>query len=93
MFYNFFVILGYRDYFRFFWYQDNDIFKFLIVYYMNVYVFGNSLLFVVVIYRLCKVVENVEIDVQDIIYKNFYVDDGVVFCCIFVEVINLFVCI
>lgn len=40
-----------------------------------------------------KVVENVEIDVYDFIYKNFYVDDGLVFCCIFEEVINLFVCI
>lgn len=41
---------------------------------MNVYVFGNSLFFVVVINGLCKVVEKVELDVEDFIYKNFYVD-------------------
>lgn len=76
MFYNCFVVVEYRDYIRFFWYEDNDLFKFLIDYYMIVYVFGNSLFFVVVIYGLCKVVEKVELDVQDFIYKNFYVDDG-----------------
>lgn len=61
MFYNFFVVFEYRYYIKFFWYEDNDLFKFWIDYNMNVNVFWNSLLFVVVIYGFCKVVEKDEL--------------------------------
>lgn len=58
---------------------------------MNVHVFGNSPSPAVATYRLRKAVENAETDVQDIIYKNFYVDDGLVSCRSSEETINMLV--
>lgn len=89
MFHNFLVTPGHRDYLRFLWHEDNDISKPLIDYHMNVHVFGNSPSPAVATYGLRKAVENAETDVQDFIYKNFYVDDGLVSCRTSEEAINL----
>lgn len=45
---------------------------------MIVHVFGNSPSPAVATYGLRKAVEKADFDVQDFIYKNFYVDDGLV---------------
>lgn len=89
MFHNFLVTPGHRDYLRFLWHEDNDISKPLIDYHMNVHVFGNSPSPAVATYGLRKAVENAETDVQDFIYKNFYVDNGLVSCRTSEEAINL----
>lgn len=60
---------------------------------MCVYVFGNVLFFVIVIYGLWKIVENCEniygFDVKDFVSRNFYVDDGLVFLLFCEKVIDL----
>lgn len=45
---------------------------------MNIHVFGNSPSPAVATYGLRRAVENAESDVKDFIYKNFFVDDGLV---------------
>lgn len=56
MFYCFVVSEKYRNFLCFFWYENNDLEKELVEYCMWVYVFGNSLFLVVVMYGLRKVV-------------------------------------
>lgn len=46
----------------------------MIDYHMNVHVFGNSPSLAVSTNGLRKAVEKAESDVEDFIYKNFYVD-------------------
>lgn len=70
--------MEYRDYIRFLWHEDNDLSKPLIDYHMNIHVFGNSPSPAVATYGLRRAVENAESDVKDFIYKNFFVDDGLV---------------
>ena len=89
MFHNFLVTRKHRDYLRFLWHEDNDISKPLMDYHMNVHVFGNSPSPAVAAYQLRKAVENAEKDVQDFIYKNFYVDDGLVSCRTSEEAVDL----
>lgn len=60
-----------------------------IEYCMWVYVFGNCLLLVVVMYVLCKVNENGEKNIRDYVEWNFYVEDGLIFVLIVDEVIEL----
>lgn len=91
MFHNFLVALEHRDYIRFLWHEDNDLSKPLIDYHMNVHVFGNSPSPAVATYGLRKAVEKAESDVQDFIYKNFYVDDGLVSCRTPEEAVELLV--
>lgn len=54
---------------------------------MRVYVFGNKLLFFVVMYGLYRIVLDVKdffgLDVIDFVLKYFYVDDGLIF--VFIE--------
>lgn len=78
MFHNCLVAVEHEDYIRFLWHEDNDLSKPLIDYHMIVHVFGNSPSPAVATYGLRKAVEKAESDVQDFIYKNFYVDDGLV---------------
>lgn len=78
MFHNCLVAVEHRDYIRFLWHEDNDLSKPLIDYHMIVHVFGNSPSPAVATYGLRKAVEKAESDVQDFIYKNFYVDGGLV---------------
>lgn len=80
VFHNFLVALVHRDYLRFLWHEDNDLSKPLIDYHMNVHVFGNSPSPAVATYGLRKAVAKAESDVQDVIFKNVYVDDGMVSC-------------
>lgn len=49
---------------------------YLIDYHINVHVFWNSLPPAVATFGLRKAAEKAESDVQDFMYKNFYVDDG-----------------
>lgn len=88
MFYNFKVILEYRDFLRFFWYEDNDFKCLFIEYCMIVYVFGNGFFFFVVIYGFRKLVELFSEDVKEFINNNFYVDDGLLLCNSEEEVIS-----
>lgn len=92
MFYCFKVKEQYRDYLRFLWYKDNDVEKEIIEFRMCVYVFGNSLSFVVVMYGLRRIVEIVEnqygYDVCKFVEKNFYVDDVLIFFFFLKEVIS-----
>lgn len=94
MFDSFFVYLFYRDYLCFVWYEDNDIIKLLVDYRMKVYVFGNGLSLVVVVFGLRKIVDIVEkivgVDVKEYIYKNFYVDDVFLLYRLVEEVIMFF---
>lgn len=82
MFYLFYVDLLYRDFFCFLWFESNDLLKFIIEYWMNVYLFGNGFSFVVVIYGLCRIVidgeEEYGEEVKKFICCNFYVDDGLI---------------
>lgn len=43
---------------------------------MKVYVFGNIMLLVIVIYVFRKIVEVSEENVKNLVMRNFYVDDG-----------------
>lgn len=56
---------------------------------MNVHVFGNSPSPAVATYWLRKTVEKAETDIQDFIFQNFYVDDGLISCRTSEEVIDL----
>lgn len=56
---------------------------------MKVYVFGNILFLVVVIYGFWKVLFVGDDDVCKFVYNNFYVDDGLMLFVIELEVINL----
>lgn len=57
---------------------------------MIVYLFGNGLSWVVVIYGLRKMVKyGEEVDVKEFVERNFYVDDGLVLMFIVDEVIIL----
>ncbi|XP_055996295.1 uncharacterized protein LOC130046878 [Ostrea edulis] len=91
MFHNFLVTTEHRDFLRFLWHEDNDISKPLIDYHMNVHVFGNSPSPAVATYGLRKAVEKAETDVQDFIYRNFYVDDGLISCRTSEEAVDLLV--
>lgn len=83
--------MEYRDYIRFLWHEDNDLSKPLIDYHMNIHVFGNSPSPAVATYGLRRAVENAESDVKDFIYKNFFVDDGLVSCRTPEEAVDLLV--
>lgn len=60
---------------------------------MCVYVFGNSLLFVVVIYGFRRIVYIVEdkygSDVWSFVECNFYVDDGLILMLFLEEIVSL----
>lgn len=60
---------------------------------MKVYVFGNCFFLFVVMYGLCcigdLVVESYGQEVKDFIVNDFYVDDGLKYCVIVCEVINI----
>lgn len=60
---------------------------------MMIYVFGNSLLLVVVMFGFRRVVEGFLEDLRDLVCNNFYVDDGFLFCVIEEEVISFVYCI
>ncbi|XP_056014959.1 uncharacterized protein LOC130052854 [Ostrea edulis] len=91
MFHNFLVTTEHRYFLRFLWHEDNDNSKPLIDYHMNVHVFGNSPSPAVATYGLRKTVEKAETVVQDFIYRNFYVDDGLISCRTFEEAVDLLV--
>lgn len=57
------------------------------------YVFGNSLLFVVVIFGFWKCVNEVDDDVKNFVERNFYVDDGLMLFDGSEEVVDLLCCI
>ncbi|XP_052818526.1 uncharacterized protein LOC128244575 [Mya arenaria] len=75
MFYRFRVTHEHRDFLRFLWYRDNDPDKELIEYRMCVHVFGNCASPSVATYGLRKAVQTAEKDIQNLVNKDFYVDD------------------
>lgn len=80
MFHNFKVDEPDRNYLRFLWHQENDFEKPLDEYRMRVHVFGNSPSPTVATYGLHRSVIDADSDVQDFVFHNFYVDDGLVSC-------------
>lgn len=67
MFYRFCVDEDYCNYLCFFWYKENNLDDIMIEYRMILYVFGNSLLFVIVFYGFFKIVEYVDWDVKNFV--------------------------
>ncbi|XP_063412631.1 uncharacterized protein LOC134695338 [Mytilus trossulus] len=80
MFYNFKVTDSHRDYLRFVWHENNEVHRPLIDYRMTVHVFGNSPSPSVATYCLRRAVQNADNDIQDFVYYNVYVDDGLMSC-------------
>ena len=80
MFHNFRVHKDHRDFLRFLWHPGNDLDKPLEEYRMTVHVFGNRPSPSVATYGLRRSVLNADPDVMDFVFKNFYVDDGLMSC-------------
>ncbi|XP_060573880.1 uncharacterized protein LOC132731684 [Ruditapes philippinarum] len=78
MFYCFSVHEEHRDYLRFFWHEGNNPDKPLIEYRMTVHVFGNSPSPAIATYCLRKSVETADAEIQNFVYKDFYVDDALI---------------
>lgn len=76
MFYNFKVPNDQRCYLRFIWHKDNDFNQPLVDYQMTRHAFGNISSPAVANYGICKVVQDVDNDVQKLVNQNFYVVDG-----------------
>lgn len=93
MFYSFYVILSYRDFFCFLWFENNDLDGVILEFCMNVYLFGVVLFFVVVNYSFYKIVEIGCVEfgdkVVDFLCRNFYVDDGFILVFVILEVKEL----
>lgn len=83
MLYCFKVIEEYLRYLRFFWYEDSDVDRDFKEYCMYVYIFGNRLFLVVVIYGLKKIVE---------IFKSIYGVEVLEFICLYQGNIMLLFC-
>lgn len=82
MFYGFKVREDHCNFLRFLWHRDNDPDKEIIDFWMTVHVFGNSPSPAVATYGLRKAAEQGEHehgkDVKDFVYRNVYVDDGLI---------------
>ncbi|XP_061180594.1 uncharacterized protein LOC133189205 [Saccostrea echinata] len=89
MFYSFLVREDHRDFLRFFWHRNNEPCEDLIEYRMRVHVFGNTPSPAVATYGLRKTVEKAEVEVQNYVTRNFYVDDGLMSVGSSDEAINL----
>ncbi|XP_061191617.1 uncharacterized protein LOC133199804 [Saccostrea echinata] len=89
MFYSFLVREDHRDFLRFFWHRNNEPCEELIEYRMRVHVFGNTPSPAVATYGLRKTVEKAEVEVQNYVTRNFYVDDGLMSVGSSDEAINL----
>lgn len=78
MFHSFRITEDHRNCVRFIWFEDNDPPKPLTGYRMCVHLFGNSPSPVVATYLLQKRVsdDSCDIDIQEFVTKNFYVDDS-----------------
>ncbi|XP_033755752.1 uncharacterized protein LOC117338505 [Pecten maximus] len=80
MFYNFQVPEVQRRFLRFLWHKNNDLSEPLVEYQMTRHVFGNTASPAVANFGLRKAVENSDQDVQNLVGKDFYVDDGLLSC-------------
>ena len=89
MFYRFHVNENDRDFLMFFWYRDNNPDNSLIEYRMRSHVFGNSPSPAIANYGLRKTVKNADKDVKDFVYRNFYVDGGLVSLPIEADAVSL----
>lgn len=78
MFYCFSVHEEHRNFLRFFWHEDNIPTNPLVEYRMTVHVFGNSPSPAIATYCLRKAVANSNIDIQNFVNNDFYVDDALV---------------
>ncbi len=80
MFYCFLVKEEHRNFLKFLWYKDNDPQQELVDYRMKVHVFGNSPSPAVATYGLRRAVDlggnTYDMDVQNFVGRDFYVDDG-----------------
>lgn len=89
MFYSFLVREEDRNILRFFLYKNNDSDEKLIEYRMKVHVFGNTPSPAVETHGLLKTVIDEDADVQDYVFKNFYVDDWLISLSFSEEAISL----
>ncbi|XP_034005864.1 uncharacterized protein LOC117497939 [Trematomus bernacchii] len=82
MFYCFKVTQDHRNFLRFVWHRDNDPDNEIVDYWMTVHVFGNSPSPAVATYGLRKAAEQGETehgtDSKEFVFRNFYVDDGLI---------------
>lgn len=82
MFYCFRVKESHRNYLRFVWFKDNDLSKEITEFRMKVPVFGNSPSPAIAIYGLRRAAELGEEEhgsvTKQFVFRNFYVDDGLV---------------
>ena len=82
MFYCFKVRQDHRNFLRFVWHRDNDPDNEIVDYWMTVHVFGNSPSPAVATYGLRKAAEQGETehgtDSKEFVFRNFYVDDGLI---------------
>ena len=81
MFYNFQVSLGFRDYLRFLWFDNNDLSKQPSVYRMNTHAFGltsSPSCANFAMKQLAKDHRTACNEAADFLTKGYYVDDGVI---------------
>lgn len=86
MFHSFMVPKEFRDYLRFYWFEDNDVNKCLVPYRARVHIFGASsspAIATIGLRAAAKCVDSIPSDDDELklnakkyIYRNFYVDDG-----------------
>jgi hypothetical protein len=80
MFHNFRVDEPDCNYLRFIWHRENKFDKPLDKFRMRVHVLGNSSSRTVATYGLHRSIAGSETDVQDFVFRNFYVDGGLTSC-------------
>ncbi len=94
MFYCFVVREDHRDFFMFWWYEDNDLDKGITEYKMKVHVFGNSPSPAVAVYCMRRAALHGEndhgSDAKHFVVRDFYVDDGLTSVSTPEEAIDLF---
>lgn len=79
MFYSFYVDEEDRNFLRFLWFKNNDLFNDIVDYRMKVHVFGNSPSPAVAIYSLHQSIQcndaGCDPDVKQFVTRDFYIDD------------------
>ena len=82
MFHSFHVDPKHQDYLRFLWFKNNDIGEEIIEYKMTVHLFGNGPSPAVATWGMRRSADDGEevfgADAKNFVYRNFYVDDGLV---------------
>ncbi|RXN38500.1 hypothetical protein ROHU_001053 [Labeo rohita] len=93
MFYCFKVREDHQNFLRFLWFKDNDLSKEITEYRMTVHVFGNSPSPAVAIFGIRRAAdlgeEEYGREAKQFVYRNFYVDDGLISVSSAAEAIGL----